>query len=107
MKPKESDMKSEMEKVKKSFELLKKDIEKHPLNFISEFDLQGRLYYHLCNEFQSDYYRIHLEYKPHVKYDKNKYLMGQTECIKKYVPKSIQNKMTSSHPIEIGGILNV
>lgn len=95
MEPKESDIKSEGEKVKKSFELLKKDIEKSPLSFFSEADLQGRLYYHLCNEFQSDYNRIHLEYNPPVEYDKKKYLAKQKECIKKYAPNRIQSTIKS------------
>lgn len=87
---------SEVKKVLKSFELLKRDIEKTPLSFFSEFDLQGRLYYHLCNAFQSDYNRIHLEYTPpDFKYDKNVYKNKQKECIEKYVPNNIQYKINS------------
>ena len=94
MEPKESDIKSERGKVIKAFKLLKEDIKKIPGSFLSEFDLQGRLYYHLCNEFKSDYNRIHLEYfPPDFKYDKEEYKVKQEKCIKNYVPKEVQNKI--------------
>ena len=94
-------MKKDSNKVIDSIKELKKDINKNPESFFSEYDLQGRLYYHLCKEYKSEYPRIHLEYfPPEIKYDKEQYKSLQEKCLKKYGPKNTPYKII---PIEKKG----
>jgi len=80
---------SESKLIKKSFDSLKEDIknniEKKRQGFLNEFDLQGRLYHHLCNAFGDDeFYRIHLEHNPHKNYDKDRYNEKWNDCLRKF-----------------------
>jgi hypothetical protein len=70
--------------IKKSIELLKEDIKEHPDKFYSEYDLQARLYYHLCNRLGKEYHHIHLEHNPHTGYDKENYNKKWIDCVREY-----------------------